>query len=51
MDNTNHSTAIRIWSNAFSVDKVATPAGKEFNLYNLPFYYVGIIDSILQQES
>jgi predicted AAA+ superfamily ATPase len=51
MDNTNHSTAIRIWSNAFSVDKVATPSGKEINLYNLPFYYVGSIDSILQEPS
>ena len=47
MENTNHTTAIRIWSNAFSMDKVTTPNGKEFTLYNLPFYYVRIIDALL----
>jgi len=41
MDGTNHNTAIRVWSNPYSVDQVKTIAGKEFNLYNLPFYYVG----------
>ena len=47
MDNTNHSTAVRIWSNPFSVDKITTPGGKEVVLYNLPFYYAGIIDRLL----
>jgi hypothetical protein len=49
MDNTNHTTAIRIWSNAFSMDKVTTPNGKEFTLYNLPFYYVGMIGTLLEK--
>jgi len=47
MENTNHTTAIRVWSNTFSIDKVTTPSGKEFTLYNLPFYYVRMIDVLL----
>ncbi|MDR2010099.1 MAG: AAA family ATPase [Bacteroidales bacterium] len=48
MENTNHSTAIRIWNNPFSIDKVKTQSGKEFNLYNVPFYYAGNINKILK---
>jgi predicted AAA+ superfamily ATPase len=51
MDETNHTTAVRVWSNAFSVDKVSTPNGKEFLLYNIPFYYVGQLPEILKNLS
>ena len=47
MEKTNHKTAVRVWSKPFSIDKVTTPLGKEFNLINLPFYYVGILDQII----
>ena len=47
MDKTNHEVSVRVWSKPFSVDQVTTPSGKEFNLINLPFYYVGILDKIL----
>ncbi|MDP4292035.1 MAG: DUF4143 domain-containing protein, partial [Bacteroidota bacterium] len=47
MEQTNHSTAVRVWSNPFSVDKVKTPSGKEFDLLNVPFYYIGVLDAIL----
>ncbi len=47
MENTNHRTAVRVWSNPFSVDRVTTQASEEFFLINLPFYYVGILDRIL----
>ncbi len=48
MDNVEHATAIRIWSNPFSKDKVKTVSGKEFDLYNVPFYYAGFLDKILK---
>ena len=47
MENTNHDVSIRVWSKPFSVDKVTSLSGKEFNLINLPFYYVGILDKIV----
>ncbi len=47
MENVDHDIAFRIWSNPFSVDKVDTIGGKSFNLYNLPFYYSGMISKIL----
>ena len=49
MENTNHRTAVRVWSGSFSVNKVTTTSGKEFDLINLPFYYVGILDKLLDK--
>ena len=47
MDETPHNYAIRVWSNPFSVDRVTTPGGKSFLLINLPFYYVGVLNKVL----
>ena len=43
-------TAIRVWSGQFSVQNLTTPApyNKAFRLINLPFYYVGQMDRILE---
>jgi hypothetical protein len=49
MDQTPHTTAVRIWSQAFSVDTVETPTGKEFKLINIPFYYIDVLEKILEQ--
>jgi len=49
MDKVEHQTAIRIWSGKFSIDKVRTPEGKSFNLYNVPFYYAGILENLLKK--
>ena len=49
MDEVEHQTAIRIWSGKFSVDKVTTPKGKSFNLYNVPFYYAGILETLINK--
>jgi predicted AAA+ superfamily ATPase len=45
MDNVEHRTAIRVWSGKCSIEKVRTPKGKTFNLYNIPFYYAGVLES------
>lgn len=42
--------AVRVWPGPYSIDEVTAPAGKTFRLINLPFYYVGIIDQVLQKQ-
>lgn len=49
MDNSNIDTAVRVWSNPYSVDKVKTPNGKEFRLINLPFYLIGNLHQVLDE--
>lgn len=49
MDECPHNWAVRVWSQPFSIDKVKTQAGKEFNLINLPFYYVGVLEKALDK--
>ncbi|MDL2319846.1 AAA family ATPase [Alistipes sp. OttesenSCG-928-B03] len=47
MEQAPHSTAIRFWTNHASIDKVKTPSGKEFLLYNLPYYYGSKIQELV----
>jgi len=47
METAPHNIAIRVWSNPFSVDKVTTPNGKVFKLVSIPFYYVGMLNKIV----
>ncbi|HET9570884.1 MAG TPA: AAA family ATPase [Bacteroidales bacterium] len=51
MDQTTHQVAVRIWSNALSVDIVKTPNGKTFKLINIPFYYLGVLELVLDKFS
>lgn len=50
MDTTPHDVAVRVWSQPFSIDDVATPQGKKFRLINLPFYYVNMLEKILEKN-
>lgn len=50
MDMVPHNIAIRVWSNPFSIDVITTPQGKTVKLINIPFYYVGQLDKILEKE-
>ena len=47
MEEAPHDIAIRVWSEPFSIDEVETKNGKQFKLINLPFYYIGILEKIL----
>ena len=49
MDKAPHDIAVRVWSGRYSVDRAVTPSGKTFRLVNLPFYYVGQINSVLNK--
>ncbi|MCL2072979.1 MAG: AAA family ATPase [Marinilabiliaceae bacterium] len=49
MEEAPHNIAVRVWSQPFSVDDISTKSGKIFKLVNLPFYYVGCLEKILQE--
>lgn len=49
MNRTNHDIAVRIWSKPFSIDHVKTIDGKEFRLFNVPFYYACVLEKLLQK--
>ncbi|MDR2584911.1 MAG: AAA family ATPase [Prevotellaceae bacterium] len=49
MDSCPHNLAVRVWSQPFSIDEVHTFAGKKFFLINLPFYYLGVLDKVLDR--
>ncbi len=51
MDKAPHDIAVRFWNGAFTIDNVTTPNGKNFRLFNLPYYYAGKINDILQKYS
>lgn len=50
MESAPHNIAVRVWSQPYSVDEITTPNGKSFKLINIPFYYVGQIEKILNKE-
>lgn len=49
MEEAPHNIAVRVWSQPMSIDKVTTHQGKEFQLVNIPFYYVCILEEILEK--
>jgi len=49
MDNAEHDTAVRIWSKPFSIDNIITSKGKKVKLWNVPFYYAGSINDVLNK--
>jgi predicted AAA+ superfamily ATPase len=49
MDESPLDLAVRVWSGPLSVDTVKTYTGKEFRLLNLPFYYVCVLDKVLER--
>jgi len=48
MEEAPHDIAVRVWSQPFSIDEVTTQKGKKFKLINLPFYYVGVLEEVLE---
>ncbi len=46
-----NSVAVRVWSKPFEVDDVVNPvSGRPFRLLNIPFYMVGMLDTVLKQN-
>lgn len=50
MDEASHDFAVRVWSQPFSIDEVKTQKGKIFKLFNVPFYYVGMLKKMLDEN-
>ncbi|GHV66510.1 ATPase [Bacteroidia bacterium] len=48
MEEVPHDIAVRVWSQPFSINEVTTQKGKKFKLINLPFYYVGVLEKVLE---
>lgn len=51
MEEAPHTIAVRVWSQPLSVDIVKTPTGKVFKLINIPFYYVCLLEKVLEKYS
>ncbi len=51
MNKAPHDIALRFWNKAFSIDRVSTPQGKTFRLFNLPYYYAGQVPLVLQKAT
>jgi len=49
METSSENIALRFWGQPFSTDIVTTPSGKQLRLYNLPFYYAGVLDAFLKK--
>ncbi len=49
MENAPHDVAVRVWSQPLQTDTVTTTGGKTFRLINIPFYYVCILERILEK--
>ena len=49
MEESPNDVAVRFWNNPPSEDIITLPSGKQYSLYNLPFYYAGNLDKVLQK--
>ena len=49
MDEDPHNVAVLFWSQPLSVDTVITTKGKSFQLINVPFYYVCVMEKVLER--
>ncbi len=48
MDESKETVALRLWNGPMTSDKVTTPNGKTYTLYNIPLYYTGHLQAFLQ---
>jgi predicted AAA+ superfamily ATPase len=49
MNSAPHGIAVRVWSNPFSIDNISASNGRKIKLINLPFYYIGVLNKILER--
>lgn len=48
MEESAGRVAFRFWSLPFSSDTIRLDSGKEYKLYNLPYYYAGQLEKVLE---
>lgn len=50
MDESKESIALRLWNGPLSSDEIRLPSGKQYTLYNIPFYYAGQLERFLNDK-
>lgn len=50
MDESKESIALRLWNGPLSSDEIRLPSGKQYTLYNIPFYYGGQLERFLNDK-
>lgn len=50
MEESKENIAIRLWNGTFCSDEIRLLSGKQYTLYNLPFYYAGQLESFLNDK-
>jgi len=50
IDEAPHDIAVRIYAGKYNIENTSTISGKKFRLINLPFYLIGQIESVLENE-
>ena len=49
MQKSDNSFAVRFWGKYMSVGDIKLAGGKQYKLYNLPYYYAGQMQAFTQQ--
>lgn len=50
MGESKETIALRLWNGAMCSDTIKLPGGKEYTLYNIPFYYAGQLETFLKSK-
>ena len=50
MNESKEIVALRFWNGTYCSDVIKLPGGKEYTLYNIPFYYIGQLETFLEDK-
>uniref|UniRef100_UPI0005C5D12D ATP-binding protein n=1 Tax=Bacteroides timonensis TaxID=1470345 RepID=UPI0005C5D12D len=48
MDESQEDIALRLWNGPLTSDLIRLPSGKQYTLYNMPFYYAGQLETFAE---
>lgn len=50
MDESQEDIALRLWNGSLTSDLIRLPSGKQYTLYNMPFYYAGQLETFFNNK-
>ena len=50
MDESQEDIALRLWNGPLTSDLIRLPSGKQYTLYNVPFYYAGQLETFFNNK-
>ena len=50
MDESQEDIALRLWNGPLTSDLIRLPSGKQYTLYNMPFYYAGQLETFFNNK-